>query len=112
MSDSVFPHLTEIQLDQLLDMESITQDENAWQEAPIAAVLLAVELLKELPTALQVAVPFRTVVAMAKEIIYTYGNWNSKQLNISPAIRKEMYKRSYEGDGKPWVSYYLDDGFK
>jgi len=89
-------------IEKLVNMESITQSDDVWKEAPAAAVLLALEVL--------VRPRDTTLTTMAKDIIFRYGNWRSKGLEITPSVRQEMYQRNYEGG--PWEEYYLEDGYK
>ncbi len=92
--------LDDATIEKLVNMESVTQSDDVWKEAPAAAVLLALEVLVRPRDA--------TLTAMAKSIIFRYGNWRSKDLEIIPSVRQEMYQRNYEGE--PWEEYYHEDG--
>ena len=94
--------LDDATIEKLVNMESVTQSDDVWKEAPAAAVLLALEVL--------VRPRDEIVTTMAKEILYRYGNWRSKDLEIIPSVRQEMYQRNYEGE--PWKVYYHEDGFE
>lgn len=98
-----FPELTDDLIEEIVDIKSVTQNEDVWLEAPAMAVLLALEVLS-----IQERQP-ETLIAKAKEIIWQYGNWQNKNLSIRDSVRQEMYQRNYEGE--PWQEYYHKDGF-